>query len=143
MREYGWDGYRETFGRTSALTTLTAFTEDTVALIGLVVALVSLVATPITGSLIDDAAGAVVVGVLLLLFVVTLALENQRLMMGEGMCADVESDLRNVFESHEGVTHVDGLQTMFIGTGQALVTADVCFAPDLVTGDLDDDIQQI
>lgn len=143
MRQYGWEGYRETFGRTSDLTTLTAFTEDTVALIGLVVALVGLTATRITGNAVYDAAGAVVIGVLLMLFAAMLALENKRLIMGESMGEDVESDLRTVVESHEGVVHVDGLRSMFIGSGKALVTADVSFTPDLQTEGIDEQIQRI
>ena len=143
MRQYGWEGYRETFGRTSDLMTLTAFTQDTVALIGLVVALVGLTATRITGNAVYDAAGAVVIDVLLMLFAAMLALENKRLIMGESMDEDVESDLRTVVENHEGVVHVDGLRSMFIGSGKALVTADVSFTPDLQTEGIDEQIQRI
>lgn len=143
MRTYGWSGYRETFKRTSDLTTLTAFTEDTVALVGLVVALVGLVTTRVTGDPVYDAAGAVVIGVLLMLFAVALALENRRLLMGESMGEAVERKLRGVVEDHETVTHVDDFRTMFIGAGQVLVTADVGFESDLETDAIDDAIRQI
>ena len=50
MKVYGWLGYRQTFSRTSDLTTLTALTEDTVALLGLSTALIGIVAARLTGN---------------------------------------------------------------------------------------------
>jgi len=143
IRTYDWSGYREAFERTSDLTTLTAFTEDTVALIGLVVALVGVVAARVTGNPVYDAAGAVVIGVLLMLFAVALAVENKRLILGESMGEAVEDRLRARIESQEGVAHVDDLRTMFIGPARALVTADVSFAPDRVADDIDADVAAI
>ncbi|QLG28494.1 cation diffusion facilitator family transporter [Halorarum halophilum] len=140
---YGWSGFREAFRKTSDVTTLTAFTEDAVALGGAVIALVGITATRITGVEAYDAASAVVIGVLLMGFAVALALENKRLLLGESLPADVESGLRGEISGHDGVTGVDGFRTMFIGPGEALVTADVSFDPDLVTGDIEEDIHQI
>jgi cation diffusion facilitator family transporter len=143
IRTYDWSGYREAFERTSDLTTLTAFTEDTVALIGLSVALVGVVAARVTGNPVYDAAGAVVIGVLLMLFAVALALENRRLILGESMGPEVEARLRKTIESHDGVAHVDELRTMFIGPARALVTADVSFASGRVAADIDADVAAI
>jgi len=143
METYDWSGYRETFDRTSDITTLTAFTEDTVALIGLVVALAGLVASRVTGNHIYDAIGAVLIGVLLMVFAVALALENKRLILGESLAENVETSLRDAIESQEGVAHIDDFRTMFIGSGRVLVTADVSFDPDVVTDSLDDHISEI
>ncbi|MGZ0748481.1 cation diffusion facilitator family transporter [Haloparvum sp. AD34] len=143
MGTYGWSGYREAFSRTSDLTTLTAFTEDSVALVGLVVALVGIVASRVTGNPIYDAAGAVVIGVLLMVFAVALAVENKRLIVGESVAEEVEDELRAVVENHESVAHVDDLRTMFVGSQTLLVTANVSFDPELVTGDVDEDLAEI
>jgi len=143
MREYGWDGYRETFARTSDITTLTAFTEDTVALFGLVTALAGLVAARITGNQAYDAAGAVLIGVLLMVFALALALENKRLILGESLDAPVEAKLRSLVEDRPGVLHIDDFRTVFVGPGRVLVTADVSFDPDTVTDSLDADIREI
>jgi len=143
MDAYGWSGYRETFERTSDITTLTAFTEDTVALIGLIVALVGLTLTRVTGNPVFDAAGAVVIGILLMLFALLLALENKRLILGESLTESVEAELREAISTHDGVAHIDDFRTMFIGAGRVLVTADVSFDSELVTADLDEDIGQI
>jgi divalent metal cation (Fe/Co/Zn/Cd) transporter len=83
------------------------------------------------------------IGVLLMGFAVALAIENKRLILGESLSADVERRLRTAVASHDGVVHIDDFRTMFIGTGKVLVTADVSFDPELVTGDIDEDVQQI
>jgi len=143
MNEYDWSGYREAFDKTSDLSTLTAFIEDTVALLGLVVALFGIVLTEVTDNPVFDSAGAVVIGVLLMLFALLLAIENKKLIVGESLSEDVELELRDTIEGHEGVAAVTDLRTMFIGVGQVLVTADVSFDRELVTGDIDDDVAAI
>ncbi|MFQ3319052.1 MAG: cation diffusion facilitator family transporter [Natronomonas sp.] len=143
IREYEWSGLREAFERTSDITTLTAFTEDTIALVGLTVALVGITAARVTGNQIYDALGAVIIGILLMVFAVLLAVENKRLLLGESLDTDVEAELRALVEAHDGVVHVDDLRTMFIGTRQVLVTTDVSFDPELDTGDVDATIERI
>ena len=143
MDEYGWSGYREAFERTSDLTTLTAFTEDTVALVGLSVALVGIVAARALDNPVYDAAGAIAIGVLLMLFAVLLAVENKRLIVGESLDETVEADLREAIESDDSVAHVDDLRTVFIGPQEVLVTADVSFGPGLDTGEVDGTIERI
>lgn len=143
IEAYDWSGYRQAFQQTSDLTTLTAFTEDTVALLGLTVALLGIVAARVTGNEVYDAIGAVLIGVLLMVFAVLLALENKRLILGESLSQDVETELRRLVEAHDGVRHVDDLRTMFIGTRRVLVTADVSFDPSLETAAVDDTIDRI
>lgn len=143
MTEFGWSGYRETFNQTSDVTTLTAFTEDTVALVGLAVALGGIVAHRLTGNPIYDAIGAIVIGVLLMCFAVLLAVENKRLIVGESLQASVEDDLCSAVESHDAVTHVDDFRTMFVGAQKVLVTADVSFDSTLEASAIDDAIAEL
>jgi divalent metal cation (Fe/Co/Zn/Cd) transporter len=143
MDQYGWSGYRETFAETSDITTLTAFTEDTVALIGLIVALVGIFASRVTENPVYDAAGAVVIGILLMAFAVLLAIENKRLILGESLQKSAEDDLRRIIESGDGVVHIDDFQTVFVGPQRVLVTANVSFESDLRTGDVDEAIERI
>lgn len=137
MDQYGWSGYRETFERTSDITTLTAFTEDTVALIGLGVALVGIVAARVTGNPVYDAAGAVVIGILLMLFAVLLAIENKRLILGESLGKDAEDRLRDILADGEGILGVEDLQTTFVGPQKVLVVGDVRFETDLSPAEVD------
>lgn len=143
MEEYDWSGYREAFKKTSDLPTLTAFTEDTIALLGLVVALVGISASRITHNPAFDALGALLIGILLMLFAGALAIENKRLLVGESLPADVEADLKSLIADHEGVRHLDDLRSMFIGAGRVLVTADVSFETGLDTETIDDHVESI
>lgn len=143
MNEYDWSGYREAFAQSSDITTLTAFTEDTIALLGLVVALVGQTATRVTGNPAYDSVGAIVIGVLLMVFALLLAVENKRLILGESLPAGIETELQTAVAGHEGVAHVDDFRTMFIGTGRVLVTADVSFNAGLETAEIEAEIRQI
>jgi cation diffusion facilitator family transporter len=143
IERHGWGNVRTAFRRTSDVVTLTAFTEDAVALGGAVIALVGIALARLTGVQAFDAAGALLIGILLMGFALALAWENKRLIMGESLDAAVEAELREIVERHAGVAHVDSFRTVFVGAGEALVTADVSFDPELVTGELDDEIAAI
>jgi cation diffusion facilitator family transporter len=141
--EYGWSGLVEAFRKTSDVTTLTAFTEDAVALGGAAIALVGVVLSQVTGNHVYDAMGAVAIGVLLMGFALALAWENKRLILGESLPSGVESDLRSIVTGHPSVAHVDKFRTVFVGPQEVLVTADVSFGPDLDTDDIDVSIAEI
>ncbi|MEF8801780.1 MAG: cation diffusion facilitator family transporter [Halolamina sp.] len=143
MEEFGWSSIPEAFRRTSDVTTLTAFTEDAIALGGAAIALVGITLTRITGEGIYDAITAGIIGLLLMGFAVALAWENKRLLLGESLSRADEGDLRNSIASHPGVTHVDSFRSVFFGPQRALVTAEVSFDPALVTGDIDETIAEI
>ncbi|WP_348613299.1 cation diffusion facilitator family transporter [Halobaculum rarum] len=143
IETYGWSGLREAFSKTSDVTTLTAFTEDAIALAGAVIALVGISLARFLEMPIFDAIASVVIGALLMFFAVALAWENKRLILGESLPADVEEDLRTAIAEHDGVVHIDGFRTVFVGPGEALVTADVSFDGDAAARGVDEDITQI
>jgi len=141
--QYGWSGLRDAFRKTSDVTTLTAFTEDAIALGGAAIALVGVVASRVTGNPLYDAVSAALIGVLLMGFALALAWENKRLILGESVPADVERELRAVVEGREGVVHVDAFRTVFVGPRRLLVTTDVSFDPDLQTSEVGEIIDGI
>ncbi|AZH27081.1 cation diffusion facilitator family transporter [Haloplanus aerogenes] len=143
MEEYGWSNLVEAFRETSDVTTLTAFTEDAIALGGASVALVGIVLTRVTGNHIYDAVSAAFIGVMLMGFALALAWENKRLLLGESAPKGLESDFESIIRDHPGVTHVDRFRTMFVGPSAILVAADVSFDPELDTEDIDADISRI
>ncbi|MFB6108058.1 MAG: cation diffusion facilitator family transporter [Haloplanus sp.] len=143
MNEYGWSGFVEAFHATSDVTTLTAFTEDSVALSGAFLALAGIGLSRLTGNPAYDAAGAMLIGVLLMTFAVALAWENKRLLLGESVPRRLESDFETIIRSHPGIVHVDRFRTMFVGPDDILIAADVSFDPDLDTADIDGDITHI
>ncbi|MBB6644754.1 cation diffusion facilitator family transporter [Halobellus ruber] len=138
--QFGWSGLGEAFRKTSDVTSLTAFTEDTIALLGAGLALVGILLSKATGNEVYDAVAALLIGLLLMGFALALAWENKRLLLGESLPKDVEADLRDVIRASSGVVHVDTFRTVFVGPQEALVTADVSLDPEFTTEELDDAI---
>ncbi|MCD2203104.1 cation diffusion facilitator family transporter [Halobacterium sp. KA-6] len=143
IERHGWSGFREAFRRTSDTTTLTALTEDTVALLGLGLALVGIFLTEQTGNHVYDAAAALLIGLLLMGFAAALAWENKRLLLGESLPAADENDLRRIVKEHPEVESIVGFRTVYFGPNEVLVTADVAFDPALDTEGMDDAITSL
>lgn len=143
QEENGYDGIVETFKKTSEVTTLTAFTEDTVALIGIVLALVGIIATRVTENPIFDAATSLIIGILLMFVAVALAWENKRLLLGESMEPSKEDALRNIVEDFENVNSISEFKTLYFGPKKVLVTMNIEFKDDLNTSEIEDATQSI
>ncbi|MFB6353741.1 MAG: cation diffusion facilitator family transporter [Halobacteriales archaeon] len=143
IEDRGWSGLVEAFRKTADVTTLTALTEDTIALLGLTLALVGVWLTNVTGDPVYDAAAALLIGVLLMGFALALAWENKRLLLGESLPASEERELRRLVADWDGVRGVVDFRTVFFGPDDVLVAADVAFDPDLDTAAIDDRITAI
>ncbi|MDS0475983.1 cation diffusion facilitator family transporter [Natrinema sp. 1APR25-10V2] len=140
MDEYGWSTFREAFRKTSDVTTLTALTEDTIALSGAGIALFGIYLTRTTGNPMYDAAAALIIGIMLMGFAVALAWENKRLIVGESLPKADEDELRNIVAGWDGVTELMDFRTVYFGAEELLVTADVAFESDLDADTIDERI---
>ncbi|MFB6232640.1 MAG: cation diffusion facilitator family transporter [Haloarculaceae archaeon] len=143
IRENDWSGYREAFRKTADTTTLTALTEDTIAMAGAGIALFGVWLTEVTGNEVYDAAGALVIGLMLMGFALALAWENKRLLLGESMPADVERELGAVVADVAGVERVVDLRTVYFGPETILVTTDVDFMEGVSGREIDDVTDEI
>jgi len=143
MEANDWATIREAFRKTSDITTLTALTEDTIAMAGAGIALAGVYASQVTQNGIYDAASAFLIGLLLMGFAVALAWENKRLIIGESLPKDAESPLRDVVAGWDGVENVADFRTVFFGPQRLVVTADVAFTEGMSTEAIDDAITAI
>jgi cation diffusion facilitator family transporter len=143
IEENDWSGFREAFRKTSDATTLTALTEDTIALGGLVLALLGIFLTQRTGNEMYDAAAALLIGIMLMGFALALAWENKRLILGESLPKDDEDELRQIVADWDGVDHVVDFRTVYFGPERVIVTADVAFDAGIDGAELDDRITAI
>jgi hypothetical protein len=134
--QFGWSGLREAFRTPSDVTTLTAFTEDTIVLLGAGLALVgpAVDGDRHRGFRRDQRAAhrAAPDGPR-----VRPRQENKRLLLGERFPADVEADLRDAVRETPGVIHINTFRTVFVGPQEAMVTTDVRFEPGIEASDLD------
>lgn len=143
MERHGWTSLAEAFRKTSNVTTLTAFTEDAIALAGAGFALIGVYLSRTLGDPIYDAVAALLIGLMLMGFAIALAWENKRLLLGESLPRAEETELRRLVREWEGVTGIIDFRTVFFGPGNVLVAADVGFDSDLDTGEVDDRISDI
>ncbi|PSP94477.1 cation transporter [Halobacteriales archaeon QS_4_62_28] len=143
MAANDWGSYKEAFRKTSDVTTLTALTEDTIALLGIVIALVGITLEQVTDNAIFDQISALLIGIMLMIFAVALAWENKRLLLGESLTADAETDLRSIISDHPGVESIVDFRTVYFGPRAVLLTADVQFKDGLTTDEIDERITAI
>jgi len=138
-----WGTYREAFRKTSDVTTLTALTEDTIALTGIVIALTGITLEQLTENPFFDQISALLIGLMLMGFALALAWENKRLLLGESLQPDVEAELREIVRTYPGVASIVDFRTVYFGPEQVLLTADVQFENGMETDEIDDAITTI
>jgi len=143
IRQKGWSGYREAFRKTSHVTTLTAFTEDFIAMAGAGIALFGVWLTQVTENPVFDAVAATIIGLMLMGFAIALAWENKRLLLGESVPDSARGELRDLVAASDGVDAVVDFRTTFYGPGEVIVVADVDFRDDLTAVEISERIDGI
>lgn len=105
--------------------------EDLGALVGLVLALLGVSLTLVTGNGIFDAAGTACIGILLVLIAIVLALETKSLLLGESATAENVNEIRRALTA-DGSTLIH-LKTLHLGPEEILVAAKIS-VPENSTG---------
>lgn len=104
--------------------------EDLAALIGLVLAMLGVGLTVITGNSTFDAAGTLAIGTLLIVVAIILGVETKSLLVGEGANeSDVELIEQAVLGGPEA-ERIIHMKTLYLGPDELLVAAKVAFAAD-------------
>jgi len=99
--------------RSSAL--IVVLGEDIAALLGLVVALVAVAATAVTGDPLWDALGTISIGVLLLIIAFFVAVKVKDLLIGQSVDPAILAELRQFLNSRTEILEVYNLLTMQFG----------------------------
>jgi cation diffusion facilitator family transporter len=99
--------------------------EDSVAVLGIVVAATGLLLADATGNAMWDGVASIVIGVLLTITAWILAFETKGLLVGEAASRRVRSEIRAAALSVPEVESVDRLLTMHLGPNEVLVNMDV------------------
>ena len=133
-----WGWFRES--RQSEL--LVVFGEDLAALIGLVLALVAVVATMLTGNPVYDSLGSIAIGVLLVVVAVFVAIEVKALLIGQGVDPMVDVDMRRFFGEQPEVSQLLNLLSMQMGD-RVMVAVKAEMAPAADARALVDAINQV
>ncbi len=117
--------------------------EDTAALLGLMVAMLGIYLSELTGILMFDGIASVVIGLILALTATWLAIETKGLLIGE--CADPEivSGIKALAVEYDEVEHVNELLTMHMGPDFILVNISIDFDDHLKAGQIEHVISEI
>jgi cation diffusion facilitator family transporter len=116
-----WRWFRES--RQSELVVVLG--EDLAALFGLLVALVAVVITMLTGDPMWDALGSMSIGAVLIIVAIGIAIEIKGLLIGQSADPEVESRIRDFLQRQEGIEQVFKIITLQLGTS-LMVSVKAC-----------------
>lgn len=115
------------------------FFEDLAALAGVVIALLAVFISYLTGSSIYDGLASLVIGLLLGALALVLAYENRDLIVGRAAHPRIVQSIGDIALSVEGVTDVKEVKTMYIGSNSLLVNMTIETKP-LLDVEIADDV---
>jgi cation diffusion facilitator family transporter len=107
--------------RASDPSATTVFLEDSAALTGIAIALAALILHAVTGSAIWDAAGSIIIGVLLIVVAGLLARRSKALLLDESAPPDILEPIRERLSAVDWVGDLCDLQAVYVGPSQLLV----------------------
>jgi len=147
-----WVAYKEfnkVRGKRSILTAVrdskdpavfTVLFEDTAAMLGLIVALVGLLAVQILGLPWLDGAASVTIGLILAATAAFLAYETKGLLVGESAAPEVVDTIRNLVEATPTVSRMNEIRTLHRGPQDVLLALSVDFEDRLTAGAVEEAI---
>jgi cation diffusion facilitator family transporter len=103
--------------------------EDFGALIGLILALLGVGLSVLTGNAVFDALGTIAIGILLGVIAVILIVEIKSLLIGEGAAQPVLRRIVGAIEEGDPVQRVIHIRTQYLGPEELLVAAKIALAP--------------
>jgi cation diffusion facilitator family transporter len=110
--------------------------EDSGALVGLAFALFGITMATITGDGRWDGAGAMAVGVLLLVIAIFLAFEMSSMLVGESALPEQEEAIRSAVAATPGISRVISMRTVHTGPDELLVAVKIGAAGSATTAEL-------
>jgi cation diffusion facilitator family transporter len=122
---------RELVRETADPTVLTVYFEDTVDVLGALLALVAIVLHRVTGSGVPDALASVLIGLLLCYLASRLTRRNRELLTNQAVPDRYVTRLRARLEDDPAIDAVVRLEAIYLGPAQVLVVADVEMADGL------------
>ena len=124
-------------------TVKTVFSEDTAALIGLLLAALGLGLHQLTGHAFWDASAAIAIGVLLAVVAYLLGRDTKEMLIGEAAPAPARDGIRRELADHPEVDRVVDVRTMLLGPDMLLVAARLDMDDELGAAEVEDSTDAI
>jgi cation diffusion facilitator family transporter len=125
-------GYIQAIHRGKDTSIFVVLLEDSAAIIGLVVALMGILLSHITGSPVYDASAAVIIGLILAGTAILLASETKSLLIGESANKEVIQGIREIACLFKEIKQVNEVLTMHMGPDFILVNISVDFVDPIL-----------
>ncbi|WP_126454680.1 cation diffusion facilitator family transporter [Sulfuriflexus mobilis] len=111
--------------------------EDSAAILGLIVALLGIMLSQVTGLPWLDGLASVIIGLILGGTAIWLAYETKSLLIGESAKPEVIKGIRQLLSQHEEIEHINEVLTLHMGPEYILVTLSVDFNNAIKMGQLE------
>jgi cation diffusion facilitator family transporter len=139
----GQRGYIEAVKRGKDPSMFVVLFEDSAAMLGLLIALLGIWLTQVTGIAVFDGIASIMIGLILGGTAIWLAVETKGLLIGEGANRSVIASIRKITESFDEVEKVNELLTMHMGPEFILVNISIRFSRGKLTREIESVIQEI
>ncbi|MCF6365976.1 MAG: cation diffusion facilitator family transporter [Bacteroidales bacterium] len=117
--------------------------EDSAALVGLTIALLSVFLGQITGIVYFDGIGSVLIGLLLISVSVFFALECKSLLIGEGLQEEDVEKIVQILASEKNVTAYKRPLSLYFGPNEVLINLNANFKDDLISDEIEQTVDRI
>ncbi|OLS22633.1 MAG: Ferrous-iron efflux pump FieF [Candidatus Heimdallarchaeota archaeon LC_3] len=122
---------------------LTILIEDSLALIGIVIAFVATLLTDITHDVSFDGLGSVLIGLVLMVGGLILARENKSYLIGRAIRRKDQEKIVAIINESEYVKEVTDLRSMLLGPDDMIISLEVDFDDNLDTEDIEKLIDEL
>ena len=139
----GQRGYIEAVKRGKDPSMFVVLFEDSAAMLGLLVAMLGIWLTQVTGIAVFDGIASIIIGLILGGTAIWLAIETKGLLIGEGANRNVIASIRQIAESFDEVENVNELLTMHMGPEFILVNISIRFRRGKLTREIEAVVQEI
>ena len=110
---------------------------------GLAIAFLAVSLSALTGNGIWDAAGSILVGILLMIVAGIIASDAHSLLLGERAVPEIEHEAQRLTESTPGVRAVTQLLTMHMGPEFVLLAMKVALEPGMALAEVEEVIDEV
>lgn len=139
----GRRGFLETVKREKDPSTFLVLFEDSAAMLGLLVALFSIMLSQYTGNMVYDGIASILIGLILAGTAWWLALETKGLLIGESANSEVIQSIKRLTIKQDGISHVNEVLTLHMGPEYILVTISVDFRDDMNASEIEKTIVKL
>jgi len=147
LREFrkskGDNGYIEAINRTKDPSVIVVLFEDSAAMVGLLVALVGVTLTHLTGNVYYDGTASILIGLILIGTAIWLARETKGLLIGESADPQIVQGIQEMVQDNPIVEGINEILTMHMGPDFILVTLSADFVDSASSADVEEQVAKL